>query len=303
MTTTTSLPRSATTGFIGLGNMGSPMAQNLAAGAPGSVVVTGRSRERARRVIDAGAAWAESPRELVDRASVVLLMVPDLPEVESLLLREDGLLASGADDAIVVVCSTVSADGIRSLAERVRAESDGRVRLVDAPVSGGTEGAEAATLSIMVGGETPDVDLVLPVLRRLGAPVHLGPLGAGCVAKSCNQMIVAATMTAIAEACVVAERSGLELAALLPVLARGYAGSRVLETKWERIVAHDYTLGGAAAYMAKDLRFASAAAAATATATPQLDALLGVFTDLTERGMGADDVAVIHRWVRETARI
>jgi 2-hydroxy-3-oxopropionate reductase len=283
-------------GFVGLGSMGSPMSRNLLAAFPARLVVTGRSRERAAPTIDAGAEWVESPLELADRCDIVLVMVPDLPQVDELLFGPHGI-AETTTRTIVVVCSSVSPVGIRETDARLRAATGDRCVIVDAPVSGGTEGADAATLSIMVGGPPEAVHAVLPVLRACGTPVHLGPLGAGDVAKACNQLIVAATMTAIAEASVIAERSGLDLDALLTLLEGGYAGSRVLETKHTRLVERDYSPTGVARYMVKDLGFAAGAAAETGTPAPLLEALRATFDDLVAAGMGDDDLAVVHKFV------
>jgi 2-hydroxy-3-oxopropionate reductase len=294
---TTQHPGSDRIGVIGLGNMGLPMTLNLLA-AGRAVTVTGRSRDRATAALDAGAAWTATPRELAAASDVIVLMVPDLPQVEELLFGADGLVASG-EEALVVVCSSVSPVGLRELDARLDAASNGRMRLVDAPVSGGTEGAAAGTLSIMLGGSAAQAARAAAALAPCGTPVHLGPLGAGDVAKACNQLIVAATMTAIAEASVIAERAGLDLDALLTLLQGGYAGSRVLETKRERLVARDYSPTGVARFMVKDLAFAAAAADETATRAPVLEAVRGVFDDVVAAGLGDDDLAVVHRLVAE----
>lgn len=286
----------ASVGLIGLGNMGMPMALNFLAAGLGELRVTGRSRERAERAIAAGAHWVDSPRELADSCSIIVIMVPDLPQVDELLFAPGGISWS-AGSPIVVVCSSVSPDGIRSSDARLRAATNGRMSIVDAPVSGGTEGAEAAALSVMVGGDRATVEAVLPVLATFGTPVHLGPLGSGDIAKACNQLIVAATIFAISEASVIAERSGLNLDALLSLLARGYAASRVLETKKQKLVDRDYSPTGVARYMVKDLGFAAAAAAETATATPVLDVLRTSFDGLVAAGLGDDDLAVVHRYI------
>lgn len=290
-------PRAERVGVIGLGNMGLPMTRNLLA-AGREVHVTGRNAARAAGAIDAGAVWADSPRELVERCGVILLMVPDLPQVEELLFTEDGISSSGAD-ALVIVGSSVSPSGMRELDARLRAATDDRQQLVDAPVSGGTEGAAAGTLSIMVGGSVEQAERAAAVLSACGTPVHLGPLGAGDVAKACNQLIVAATMTAISEAAVIAERSGLDVDALLQLLQGGYAGSRVLESKRERLVRRDYSPAGVARFMVKDLSFAAAAAKDTATSTPVLDTVREVFDGVVAAGLGDDDLAVVHRFVDE----
>lgn len=290
--------RSERVGVIGLGNMGLPMVLNLLA-AGREVHVTGRSEARAAGALDAGAVWEASPHDLVEHCGVILLMVPDLPQVEELLFAPDGL-ASSSLDALVIVSSSVSPSGIRALDARLRAATDDRLQLVDAPVSGGTEGAAAGTLSIMMGGTPEQAERASAVLSACGTPVHLGPLGAGDVAKACNQLIVAATMTAISEASVIAERSGLDLDALLTLLQGGYAGSRVLESKRERLVSRDYTPSGVARFMVKDLAFAAAAAADTSTPAPLLDTVREVFDGVVEAGLGDEDLAVVHRYVDTT---
>lgn len=293
-----SSPAHPSIGMIGLGNMGTPMALNLIAAFPDRVSVTGRSKSRAADVLAAGATWAETPAQLVDTSDVVILMVPDLPQVDELLFGDNGIVVADTE-CVVVVCSSVSPTGIRSTDERLRERTDGRMRVVDAPVSGGTEGASAATLSIMVGGADGDVAVALPLLAACGTPVHLGPLGSGDIAKACNQLIVAATMAAVSEASVIAERSGLDLDTLLTLLQGGYAGSRVLETKKDRLVARDYSPSGVARFMVKDLSFAHAAAVETATTTPILDALRSQFDGLVAAGLGDDDLAVIHRYIED----
>ena len=289
--------RSATVGFIGLGLMGAPMARAALAGlGPGGVVVSARTPDKAAPLVAAGARWAPTARDVADAASVVVLMVPDLPDVEQLLDGPDGLLA-GDSPLILAVGATVSPIGVRALGERVRTQTDGRVRIIDCPVSGGREGAEAATLAIMVGGEDEPVAAALPVLRLLGRPVHLGPLGAGAVAKACNQMIVGATVLALGEATVLAERSGLDVAALLDLLQGGYANSRVLETRRSRFVSHDYTPSSAARYLRKDLGFAMETACATGARAVQLPASAAAFDELVAAGYGDRDIAVTQAFI------
>lgn len=260
--------------------------------------VTGRTRSRADALVADGATWHRTARTMAARADVVVLMVPDLPDVDAVLDGDDGLLAGVTRPTVVVVASTVSPEGVRALDRRVADATGGLARVVDAPVSGGEEGAVAATLSIMVGGRPADVAVALPVLAAAGTPVHLGPLGAGQVAKACNQMVVAATVLALGEASVVAERAGLDVATLLELLGGGYAGSRVLEVKRHRFANHDHSPSGPARFMVKDLRFAAEEAARTGTATPQLDTVRAVFADLTDAGLGDHDTSVVqdHIW-------
>ncbi len=287
-------------GFVGLGVMGRPMAGQLLRAGFG-LRVTARRPATIDTLVAAGARWQPTPRDLAT-ADVVVVMVPDLPDVEAVLDGPDGLLAGVHRPVRIVVCSTVSPDGLRALDTRVRRTSGGLARLVDAPVSGGEEGAVAGSLSIMLGGADDDVAIVLPVLRAFGTAAHLGPLGAGQVAKACNQLIVAATVLALGEAAVVAERAGLDVAALFALLGRGFAGSRVLEVKARRFADHDHSPSGPAKFMVKDLGFATDEAERTDTATPLLDILRGVFTDLTARGFGEQDTAVVQSYLEQLSR-
>jgi 2-hydroxy-3-oxopropionate reductase len=292
--------RARSLGVIGLGGMGAPMARNAhrALSASGDVVITGRSRERAEPLIRDGLVWADSPRAVAERVGVVLLMLPDLPQIEPLLEGEDGLLAASGP-LVVAVGSSVSPVRVREVGARVRESTGGRVRVIDCPVSGGEEGAVAGTLSIMVGGEDEAVASALPLLATMGRPVRLGPLGAGSVAKACNQMIVAATTLALGEAVVVAERSGIDLATLLDLLGGGYAGSRLLETRKRRFVEHDHSPSGPVKYLVKDLGFAAAAADATGTAVAGLPAVRAAFEELVAAGLGDQDLAVVQRFIAE----
>ncbi|WP_372595027.1 NAD(P)-dependent oxidoreductase [Actinotalea sp.] len=283
-------------GFIGLGVMGRPMAGHLLA-AGHELHVHARRPAATDGLVGAGAVAHPTPAALAARCGVVLLAVPDLPDVEAVLAGESGLLAGLDHPLTLVVCSTVSPDGVRALGARLAEETSGLAHVVDAPVSGGEAGAVAGTLAIMVGGEDEDVALVTPVLRACGRPVHLGPLGAGEVAKACNQMIVAATVLALGEASVVAERAGLDLGALLDLLGTGLAGSQVLEQKKRAFVEHDHRPTGKARFMVKDLGFATEEARRSGTATPQLDVLRTAFTELTDAGMGDQDVAVVQAWI------
>jgi 2-hydroxy-3-oxopropionate reductase len=288
----------ATTGVIGLGVMGHPMAANILRSGT-AVHITGRSPEKYGDLIEAGAVWHDTAQSLADAVGVIVLMLPDLPQVEEMLAGPDGILAGSFDDLLLIIASTSSPIEVRDLGRRLTRETKGRVRVIDAPVSGGSEGAKAGTLSIMVGGTERDVNDAWPVLAACGNPVHLGSLGSGQVAKACNQMIVAATVLALGEAAVLADRSGLDLDKLFRLLAGGYADSRILQTRGDRIVTEDYTPSGAARYLVKDLRFAATIAQATGTRAVLLPVLQAAFKELTERGYGDHDIAVTRRYVAQ----
>lgn len=288
-----------TVGFVGLGVMGRPMAANLLA-ASGGLIVHHRSADRVADLTASGAVFAATPRELGAAARVVVLMLPDLPQVDEILVGTDGLVAGVVEadlSTVLVIGSTSSAAGVRELATRLDRESDGLIRVVDAPVSGGEDGAIAGTLAIMVGGADDDVATAIPVLATMGTPVHLGPLGSGQIAKYCNQLIVASTIMALGESAVLAERSGLDLQAMFTLLQGGYAGSRVLDTRKQRVVEEDYSPSGVAKYMVKDLTFAVDEARANGTDAALTRALLASFTDLVDRGFGDHDIAVTRAYV------
>jgi len=293
----TSGHRTGAIGVIGLGAMGEPMVRRLLGGGS-RVLITGRSPRPA--LVEAGASWAATPRELAAGAGAVLSMLPDLPELEQALDGPDGLLAGlGDGELLLLIGSTSSAPAVRSLAERLATETQGRVRVVDCPVSGGVDGAEAGSLSIMLGGSAEDAERAATLLAPCGRPVHLGPLGAGEVAKACNQLVVAATITALGEATVLADRSGLDLDALWTLLGGGYAGSNLLESRRDKLVRGDDSPSGIARYMIKDLGFAADIAAVTGTSPALLPALREFFDEIVARGYGDRDIAVSRRVVAE----
>jgi 2-hydroxy-3-oxopropionate reductase len=229
----------------------------------------------------------------------VITMLPDLPQVEQVLSGEDGLLRAMRQGSVVVVMGTVSPVGVRELGRRLEAVG---IWVVDAPVSGGDVGAEEATLSIMVGGRVEDVDRVRPLFAAMGTTVdHLGPLGAGQLAKACNQVVVAATLTALAEALVLARKGGLDPRRVFALLAGGLAGSRVLELKGEKLLRHDFRPGGAAAFQHKDLGFALAAARDEGVALPLTALVDQLYGAVRWSGLGEDDHAVILRVLERLA--
>lgn len=285
-------------GVIGVGIMGGPMARNLLkAGA--AVSLHHRSPDRVKDLIDQGAAWAPSPRELAAECRIIILMLGDAPQILDVLNGPDGIAAGITAPATLVICSSISAGDARRIAARADELTGGLLRTIDAPVSGGEEGAIAGNLSIMAGGDPEDYARAAPVLQACGRPVLLGPLGAGSVAKACNQLIVAATVMAIGEASVIAHRAGIDVAKLLELLSGGYAGSRILETRARRFAEEDYTPSGMAKFMVKDLAAAQDAASSAAVDAGQLRYLHQAFTQLVEAGHGDKDISVTRAYISE----
>lgn len=290
-----------TIGFIGLGTMGRPMAGHIFGALPAgdTMVLHDITSERVTDLLDAGAVWAETARELGARADIVLFMVPDVPQVKAVLEGPEGLLADLDHEILLVVCSTVAPDAVRQLDAEVSEATDGKARVIDAPVSGGEVGAKAGTLSIMVGGADDQVAKAMPYLKLTGNPVHLGPTGAGEVAKACNQLICAANIVANAEAAVVAERAGLDVAKLFELMQGGYAGSKIMADKGPRFAAKDYSVSGAAIFWIKDLLAYLDEAGRTGTTTMQGDRLLEAFQGVVDAGWGWEDTAIVQKYIEE----
>lgn len=234
-------------------------------------------------------------RELAD-SDVLISVLPDLPQLEDVLA--DGLLEDIAGPVTLIICSTSSPPGVRELAERLAPHG---IAVVDAPVSGGELKAGDGTLAIMVGGADEDVAGVVPILEACGTPAHLGPVGSGEVAKACNQMIVGATTAALVEAAVLAERSGLDLAAMFNLLSTGLAGSEVLNQKAQRLVEHDHSVSGPAKYMVKDLGFALAQADSVGADLRLVEHLRGTFSAMTEAGLADLDITALQAYVKRLA--
>ncbi|MFD2687976.1 NAD(P)-dependent oxidoreductase [Streptomyces phyllanthi] len=291
-----------TVGFVGLGAMGLPMAVNLA-GAGFDVLAWNRSRPPLDAAVSAGCRTADRPAQVAGAARVVLVMLPDLPQVRALLDAPTGLLAgagsAGAGRAMdtLVVMSTVSPVAVRALAEELRPRG---IEVVDAPVSGGVSGARDAALSIMAGGTEDAVQRVRPYLAAMGSTVRrMGGIGAGSLAKACNQLVVAGTLVALAEAVVLSERGGLEPAALLEVLAGGLASSEVLAQKRHHLAHSDFTPSGPARYLHKDLGFVLDSADDAHVSLPLAATVAGLYAAVDSGGLGDLDNSVVLRLLRE----
>jgi 2-hydroxy-3-oxopropionate reductase len=284
----------ASLAVLGLGPMGGPMAHNLLAAHPG-LTVWNRTSTKTQPLVRLGARAAASPAEAA--SDVVLTILPDLQQVESLLPGDDGLLAGWEakkiTDPVLVVHGTVSPTAVAALGERLR--RDNGVRVLDAPVSGGTAGAENGTLSIMVGGDEETARSLEPVFGAMGTTVrYMGPSGSGALAKACNQVIVAATVTAVSEAMLLARSGGLDLTVMLELLRGGLANSEVLRQKGERWLTSDFTGGGSAQNQLKDLGFVLDAATMHGLDLPVSSAVNALFQDMVAEGDGALDHTGIH---------
>lgn len=251
--------------FIGLGIMGSPMAVHLAE-AGHNVVGYNRRPEKAKPLVDAGGRAADSIAEAVAVADVICLMVPDSPDVQSVLAGEGGVFAHAKRGALVIDFSSIRPHVTTELA--VQARSRG-LRMLDAPVSGGEAGARNATLSIMVGGDAEDFVEAAPVFDVVGRTiVHVGPSGAGQTVKAANQLIVAANIQALSEAVVFLEAYGVDTTAALEVLGGGLAGSKVLDQKKQNMLDRSFPPGFRIELHHKDLGIVTAAAREAGVVVP-----------------------------------
>ncbi|OFI39607.1 2-hydroxy-3-oxopropionate reductase [Arthrobacter sp. SW1] len=283
-------------GFIGLGLMGFPMAANLLS-AGWEVTAWNRSTAAVDDFEALGGLRAGSVLDLHD-LPVLVFMLPDLPHIEAAAapLLEAWRASPPAPGTAVVVMSSVSPTAVRDFGRQVREASGGNAVLVDAPVSGGTTGARDGTLAIMAGAEEADFERLLPLFSAMGTTVRrMGGLGSGSLAKACNQLIVGTTTAALAEAAELAERSGMDTAALFEVLAGGLAGSRVLDIVGPRLAAKDYAPTGPAKFMHKDLNFVLASAKSAGAAVPMATAGVGLYRELIEQGLGEQDLAVVRQ--------
>jgi 2-hydroxy-3-oxopropionate reductase len=250
---------------IGLGIMGGPMAANLVK-AGYDVVGYNRSRDKVDRLVEQGGRGAGSVGEAVRDADVIITMLPDSPDVEAVVLGEDGVLAAAKQGALLVDASTIRPDVSIRLAEAARAKG---VRAVDAPVSGGEAGAIEGNLSIMVGGDPADVEAARPVLEAVGSTiVHVGPAGSGQTVKAANQLIVAGTIQLVAEALVFLEAHGVDTEAAVKVLAGGLAGNRILDRKATSMIAREFAPGFRVDLHHKDLGIVTSAAREAGVAIP-----------------------------------
>lgn len=262
------------------------------------LLVWARRPESAASLVEAGATYQPVPRELAS-CDVILDMLQDLTQIEPLLDGPDGLLAGIDSPTLLIVSSTVAPQDVRELAARLDERTGGLLQVADAPVSGGEAGAQAGTLSIMVGGSEDSAARAIEVLQACGTPVHCGPLGAGEVVKACNQMMVGITMAALSEAALIAEGAGVDVGLMFTMLSKGWGGSAVLNAKRAKVEQRDYSNTGAAKFMVKDLKIALSEAAGANRTLPLGTTALGIYEGLTAAGLGDDDLAVVHKYLGE----
>jgi 2-hydroxy-3-oxopropionate reductase len=282
--------------FIGLGIMGAPMAANLV---KAGFDVTGYNRSPARveQLVAAGGRGAADIAGAVRDADVVATMVPDSPDVRTVLAGEGGVFANAPARALIIDFSTIRPDVAAALA----AEGAGRgFRVLDAPVSGGEQGAVEGVLSGMAGGAAADFEAAAPVFAAVGTTVvHVGPAGSGQTVKAANQLMVAGIIELVAEAIVFLEAHDVDTEAALRVLGGGLAGNTVLQRKGAAMLARDFTPGFRVALHDKDLGIVTAAAREAGVVIPLGAVAAQLISSLKAQGDGALDHSALLKLVAQ----
>jgi 2-hydroxy-3-oxopropionate reductase len=287
-------------GFIGLGVMGKPMARNLLR-AGLDPVIHSRSPGPVDELAAEGARPATGPDELAAGVDVVITMLPEPPDVELVLFGDRGVARGIRRGSLVIDMSTIQPVAARGFAERL---ADLGVSMLDAPVSGGERGAIDGTLSIMVGGPADAFRRAHPILDVLGANVtHVGGSGAGQIAKACNQLIVGATIQAVAEALVLAAMAGVDPATVREALLGGFAGSKILEVHGLRMLQRDFAPGFRSSLHRKDAAIVTETADALGSPVPSFAGVATAFQQLVDAGRGGLDHSALVTLLEDRAGI
>jgi len=261
------------------------------------VVGYNRSPEKTKELVENGGRGADDVASAVRDADVVITMVPDSPDVESVTGGQDGVFANAREGALYIDMSTIRPDVAVRVAEAGRKAG---LRVLDAPVSGGEAGAVEGTLSIMAGGAEADVERSRPLLAAMGRTiVRVGPAGAGQTVKAANQLLVAGTIELVAEAIVFLEAHGVDTAAAVEVLSGGLAGSAILTGKAPKMIARDFTPGFRIELHHKDMGIVTSAARAAGVAIPLGSHVAGLIAALHAQGHGRLDHGALLRLVDE----
>ena len=282
-------------GFLGLGTMGAAMAANLARA--GFAVTAWNRTPRQQPDLEAlGVTMAATPSAVARATDVIVICVSDTPDVDAVLFGPDGVAAGRPTGKLVIDCSTISPSATRDFAARLASAG---VDLVDAPVSGGSEGAQKATLTIFCGGETAAVERARPILDAMGKTItHVGPSGSGQAVKAVNQVILAGAYLGVAEGIVLALKAGLDVEQVVGALGGGAAQSWVLANRSSRMLENDYPLGFKVALHRKDLGIALDLAREMGADLP-VSALAAGFEDgLIADGHAEDDMSALARVIR-----
>ncbi len=272
-------------GFIGLGIMGRGMARNLLK-AGFEPRVWNRTASRMDELAAEGAIATTSPAELAAQSDITITCVSDTPDVEAVILGENGVIQGAQAGALVIDMSTISPQATQAIAAKL---AEGGVHMLDAPVSGGSEGAARGTLSIMVGGEAAQVERAMPVFQAMGKTItHVGGTSAGQTVKLVNQILVVGNMLAAAEALLFAQAGGVDLEKALAAVVGGAAGSWMLSNRGPQVLARDWRPGFTIDLQQKDIRLVLAAADELGVPLPGTALIFQLYRTLQAQGLGAE---------------
>ncbi|GAB1421406.1 NAD(P)-dependent oxidoreductase [Anaerolineales bacterium] len=270
-------------GFIGLGIMGQGMANNLLQ-AGFDLMVWNRTASKSQSLVDAGAQLAASPSDLATHCEVIISCVSDTPDVEAIMLGEQGVIHGINPDALVIDMSTISPAVTKEIANQLKAKG---AHMLDAPVSGGSEGAQRGTLSIMVGGDPAQFERARPYFDVMGKTVtHVGDIGSGQMVKLVNQALVVINMLAVSEALTLAEAGGLDLEKTLAAVAGGAAGSWMLSNRGPQCINDDWRPGFTIDLQQKDLRLVLEAGDQLGVPLFGTQLVFQLYRTLQHRGLG-----------------
>ncbi|MCG8423773.1 MAG: NAD(P)-dependent oxidoreductase [Proteobacteria bacterium] len=272
-------------GFIGLGIMGRGMANNLLK-AGFSVRVWNRTASRINALVEAGAEAGSSPQDVAAKSDICIVCVSDTPDVEAVILGGNGVVHGAKKGNLVIDCSTISPQRTKTIAAELNEKG---IHMLDAPISGGSEGAARGTLSIMVGGDETQFERARPVFEAMGKTItHVGPQGAGQSVKLVNQILVVGNMLAVSEAFVFAQASGLDLRQTLAAVAGGAAGSWMLSNRAPQCYERDWRPGFTINLQQKDLRLVLEAADQLGVPIPGTSLIFNLYRPLEAQGHGEE---------------
>jgi 3-hydroxyisobutyrate dehydrogenase len=274
-----------TIGFIGLGIMGQGMSRNLLQSGF-AVNVWNRTPSRMDPLIEAGASGCVNPAEVAAKSDIIITCVSDTPDVEAVILGENGVIFGVRSGSLVIDMSTISPHATRTIAATLAEKG---VSMLDAPISGGSEGAANGTLSIMIGGDAAQVERAMPALQAMGRTItHVGETGAGQTVKLVNQILVVVTMLGVGEALLFAQAGGLDLNKTLDAVKAGAAGSWMLSNRGPQVIERDWRPGFTIDLQQKDLRLVLEAADQMGVPMLGTGTVFQLYRTLQQQGLGGD---------------
>ena len=287
-------------GFIGMGIMGKPMSLNLLK-AGFDVTVYNRTESKTAEPVSQGAKKADTPAEAAADSTVVITIVSDTPDVESVILGENGVIESISPDSVVIDMSTISPEATREIAARLKEKG---AYMLDAPVSGGEQGAIDGTLSIMTGGDTAIFERCLPVLQAMGKNViHVGSNGMGQTVKLVNQILVTGTLNSVVEALIFAQKSGVDLVKAIDAVKGGAAGSWQLANLAPRIIERDFRPGFMIDLLVKDLNLVTGSAGKMGIDLPVTNRIKEMYETLQVEGEGKNGTQALIKALEKKTRV